>query len=250
MPAPKSAIGSVLDKRFASLFDSLRERRAGEKLQGGAQQAGQGAEAQDRSSVQITVDGGSFAPQSQAFDSPPALLSSLADVAPTVAGYDAPQFVARDEAPQFIAPVDGPQGVGQSHDALRAPSLAPPSWVWVASQALGANLKRLGFEPSTLDDIRVGLIRVLAAGYEKLKLLTRLPASLNPAAPEKVVDDIRVMALAFMMNELLAKSVKDQEEQEQEQENQKQELEIPRSVSNRYKDIPAIIYDPMEVVTT
>jgi hypothetical protein len=59
------------------------------------------------------------------------------------------------------------------------------------------------------------------------------------------------MALAYMMNELLAKTVKDKEESERkEDESQRQDLEIPRSVSNRYRDIPAIIYDPMDVAAT
>ena len=79
------------------------------------------------------------------------------------------------------------------------------------------------------------------------------------------MDDIRVMALAHMMNELLAKSVKDLEKEQEEQQaeeqlnevdklkeedSQKHNFEIPRSVSNRYKDIPAIIFDPTDVTAT
>ncbi len=251
MPAPKSAIGTILDKRFASLFDSLRERRSGAKSQPGAQQAGQGAEGQERGAAQVDIGGSGVALQYQGFDQPPGLLASAAGPAPIAGAYDTPQFVVSDEAPRFIAPADVPQVVDQNQEVLRAPSVPAPSWVWIASQALGANLKRLGFEPSELDDIRVSLIRMLAGDFEKLKLLTRLPASLSPSAPEKVIDDIRVMALAYMMNELLAKTVKDKEESERkEDESQRQDLEIPRSVSNRYRDIPAIIYDPMDVAAT
>jgi len=250
MPTPKSAIGTVLDKRFASLFDSLRERQKGEKQQDGAKQAGEGAASQDRTAANQDIGGLSAAPQFQGLEQPPTLFTSTVDQVPAFAPTDVPQFAGRDDAPQFISPSEQPQSVGQNQEVLRAPSVAPPSWVWIASQALGANLKRLGFEPSELDDIRVSLIRVLAADFPKLKLLTKLPSSLSPAAPEKVIDDIRVMALAYMMNELLTKSVKDLEEQEEQEENQKQDLEIPRSVSNRFKDIPAIVYDPMDVAAT
>jgi hypothetical protein len=250
MPTPKTAIGAVLDERFASLFDSLRERQRGDKQQEGAKLGGQGAESQDRAAASQDIGGLSAGTQAQGVEQPPTLLTSAVDSVPTFAPTDLPQFAVREDAPQFISPSQQPQSVEPNQDVLRAPSVAPPSWVWIASQALGANLKRLGFEPSELDDIRVSLIRVLAADFPKLKLLTKLPSSLSPAAPEKVIDDIRVMALAYMMNELLAKSVKDLEEQEEQEENQKQDLEIPRSVSNRYKDIPAIIYDPMDVAAT
>lgn len=267
MPMPKSAVGTLLDKRFSTLFSSLRsEKRDGAKGESRDSES-QGAQLAGRTSED--------APQLKVADAPrmAAVEESIALAAPTMAPLEvapsmsAPQFVAtNDDAPQFRDP-SGPQNGAQqrSQEVLRAPEVAPPSWVWVASQALGANLKRLGFEPSELDDIRVSLIRVLASEFPKLKLLTKLPSSLSPSAPEKVIDDIRVMALAHMMNELLAKSVKDleKEQEEQQQEEQREEVnklqeedsqkhnfEIPRSVSNRYKDIPAIIFDPTDVTAT
>lgn len=268
MPMPKSAVGTLLDKRFSTLFSSLRsEKRDGAKGESRDSES-QGAQVAGRASED--------APQLKVADAPrmAAVEESIALAAPTMAPLEvapsmsAPQFVAtNDDAPQFRDP-SGPQNGAQqrSQEVLRAPEVAPPSWVWVASQALGANLKRLGFEPSELDDIRVSLIRVLASEFPKLKLLTKLPSSLSPSAPEKVIDDIRVMALAHMMNELLAKSVKDlekEQEEEQQQEEQGEEInqlqeedsqkhnfEIPRSVSNRYKDIPAIIFDPTDVTAT
>lgn len=266
MPVLKSNVGTLLDKRFASLFSSLRnENRDGATGESrdvereGAQLAGRTADdtpqlkAADAARMASVEEGPALAAPTMA----------PLEVAPSIS---APQLVAtNDDAPQFRDP-SGPQSSTQTNqEVLRSPQVAPPSWVWVASQALGANLKRLGFEPSELDDIRVSLIRVLASEFPKLKLLTKLPSSLSPTAPEKVVDDIRVMALAHMMNELLAKSVKDLEKEQEEkqseerfepgdrleeEDSQKHNFEIPRSVSNRYKDIPAIIFDPTDVTAT
>lgn len=275
MPMPKSAVGNILDKRFATLFSSLRsEKRDGAKSESsGGEREGEGAQLAGRTSEDAPQLKPADAPRTTGLEESPAMAAPAMAPLEVTTSIDAPQFVAAsDDAPQFRDPVSQQSGTQPGQEVLRAPEVAPPSWVWVASQALGANLKRLGFEPSELDDIRVSLIRVLAAEFPKLKLLTKLPSSLSPSAPEKVIDDIRVMALAHMMNELLAKSVKDlekeQEEKEkaaeekqveeqqeevntqQEEDSQKHNFEIPRSVSNRYKDIPAIIFDPTDVTAT
>jgi hypothetical protein len=273
MPMPKSAVGTILDQRFASLFASLRgERDEAARLQSrelgvareGADLAGRAVDDLPAIKQSAPLDAGAQRESGAMVAPGPRNPQASAQVG------DVPRFViSGDEAPQFRdVPAQSPSAQ-MDRGPLQAPSASAPSWVWLASQALGANLKRLGFEPSELDDIRVSLIRVLAADYPQLKLLTKLPSSLSPTAPEKVVDDIRVMALAHMMNELLAKSVKDIEEEQlkkecgedgldpaagekliRDEDNQKQNFEIPRSVSNRYRDIPAIVFDPTDVTAT
>ena len=129
---------------------------------------------------------------------------------------------------------------------MRDPAVeqAQPSWVWLLSQLLQTDLKRLGLEPDELDDIRILLIKNEATQVEKMQLLSRLPDSLSPEAVTKIFEDIRTMAagyIAFVLVERVKSEVQAGHEV-------KQLPEVPRSVSSPFFGIPLIDFDPEDIL--
>lgn len=116
--------------------------------------------------------------------------------------------------------------------------------MWMLSQLLKTDLKRLGLEPDELNDIRVFLIKNEAKKYDKLELLSKLPASLSPEAITKIFEDIRTMAagyVAFVTVERLKSALEDEDEM-------KQMPQLPRSISRPFYEIPLVDFDPEEVM--
>ena len=103
-------------------------------------------------------------------------------------------------------------------------------------------------------DLQVELIRDIARQYSSLKTLSRLPDSLDPMAPCKIVDDVRSMALAFILNEVVLRTVKEVQEMRaagaaEDDLHKAPKLSVPRSITTRYVGIPAIEYGPLDLVS-
>jgi hypothetical protein len=122
----------------------------------------------------------------------------------------------------------------------------------VTNQKRVIDLERLGIEPSERMDLQVDMIRQIAATYEKLGLLTRLPDSLHEAHECKKVDDIRTMALVYvarkMMDVASPKEIADENDDGSGGKNKKQRIDFPRSVISPYEGIRPIEFDPAEVL--
>jgi hypothetical protein len=122
----------------------------------------------------------------------------------------------------------------------------------VTNQKRVIDLERLGIEPSERMDLQVDMIRQIAATYEKLGLLTRLPDSLHEAHECKKVDDIRTMALVYvarkMMDVASPKEIADENDDGSGSKNKKQRIDFPRSVISPYEGIRPIEFDPAEVL--
>lgn len=111
--------------------------------------------------------------------------------------------------------------------------------------------ERLGIEPSERMDIQVEIIRQIAASYDKLSLLTHLPASLGAAKECKIVDDIRTMALVYVARSIMDVASPEEialEDGDDEEENQKHLIAFPRSVISPYEGIEPIEFDPMDLL--
>jgi hypothetical protein len=116
-------------------------------------------------------------------------------------------------------------------------------WVWMLSQLLQADLKRLGFEPDELNDIRILLIKKEAGEFDKLKLLSHLPDSLSPDAQAKIFEDIRTMTAGYVAVVMIERA-----KSEIEQGGDGTMHEIPRSISNAFYAIPPIDFDPEDIL--
>ena len=235
---PKSRLGKLITERFEELYDKLGEKVDPAKrreLTAANQDRTEGRETELNSvKSQDSVIGGAAAV--------PGAEQSLVS--------DGPGFQARTagaEAQEISAPL--PRFREESAPQLRSrPSPAvqtgQASWVWMLSQLLQADLKRLGLEPDELDDIRVFLIKSEAAKFDKLELLSKLPDSLSPEAVTKIFEDIRTMAagyIAFVMVER-AKSQGDAEDEV------KQLSQVPRSIVSPFFGIPSFEFDPEEIL--
>jgi hypothetical protein len=129
-------------------------------------------------------------------------------------------------------------------------------WIEVLWQFISAHQKRvldldrLGVEPSERVDLQVDMIRHIAASYEKLGLLTRLPDSLSEARECKMVDDIRTMALVYVARKMMdvASPSEIADADDSPDKKKKQVIEFPRSVVSPYEGIQAIEFDPLELV--
>jgi hypothetical protein len=151
---------------------------------------------------------------------------------------------------QEVARPTGP--VQQLHNEM----IAGNRWIDVLWQFIAAHQKRLvdperlGIEPSERMDIQVELIRQLAASYDKLGMLTRLPDSLSEARELKVVDDIRTMALVYVTRSLMdvASPSEIAGDDEDVSAKKKRAIEFPRSVISPYEGIQPIEFDPMELL--
>jgi hypothetical protein len=234
---PKSRLGKLITERFEQLYDQL-----GEKIDPAKRRELTVAN-QDRT-VSNETDLSRAKSQDLGVGGPTAVPGAEQALV-----SDGPGFQARTagiESQEISAPLPrfreeaAPQQRGQPSPALQT---GQASWVWMLSQLLQADLKRLGLEPDELDDIRVFLIKSEAAKFDKLDLLSKLPDSLSPEAVTKIFEDIRTMAagyIAFVMVER-AKSQDSEDEV-------KQLSQVPRSIVSPFFGIPSFEFDPEEIL--
>lgn len=247
---PKSQTLKVLEDHLARLSEELYvkgEGRSRERLQGS-----DGNE-KDPAFQARAVEGGDTAKQNGLAVGAAEALAQNQDLvrpqeAPSLslgtAGIEQFSFTGGQE----IARPTGP--VQQLHQQLSVGN----RWIDVLWQFIAAQQKRLidperlGIEPSERMDIQVDMIRKIAASYEKLGMLTRLPDSLSEARECKMVDDIRTMALVYVARSIMdvasPKEIADAEDGD----TKKPPIEFPRSVISPYEGIRPIEFDPMELI--
>lgn len=234
---PKSRIGQILRDRLEELYERL-----GDKIDP-AKRRELTAANQDRAvnDSESKLDGPKEAPRdigaASSLGAPVAELNIV--VGASELQQDSPIVERADSipaTPKFRSSTD------QTQQAVS--QAAQTSWVWVLSQLLQTDLKRLGLEPDELNDIRVFLIKSEAAKYDKLQLLSRLPDSLSPEAITKIFEDIRTLAagyVAFVMVEKARSEVEAEGEL-------KQILDLPRSVFSPFYGIKTIEFDPEDIL--
>ena len=240
LPSLKSRIATILEERFEKFYSALK---AQDKL-GSLERVGTliNPEQSERAERQVPPKESILAGAALvkgAFDAGLSEAQRLSPtMAPATAVIEAQNNQARSATPQPSARRDIQQ------QASRSAEVAQHSWVVFASQLIGANLKRLGLEPSEIDDIRLQLVREGAASYEELKRLTRLPDSLDPATEAKILEDIRVMMLGYFAHTLQERILEDIENGVE----VTTALTIPGSIANRLLGIPEIDIEPSKLV--
>ena len=239
LPSLKSRIATILEERFEKFYSALK---AQDKL-GSLERVGtlinpeQSARAERQVQPKESILAGAALVKG-AFDAGLSEAQRLSPtMAPATAVIESQNNQARSATPQPSARRDIQQ------QASRSAEVAQHSWVVFASQLIGANLKRLGLEPSEIDDIRLQLVREGAASYEELKRLTRLPDSLDPATEAKILEDIRVMMLGYFAHTLQERIMEDIENGVE----VTTALTIPGSIANRLLAIPEIDIDPSKL---
>lgn len=239
LPSLKSRIATILEERFEKFYSALK---AQDKL-GSLERVGTliNPEQSERAEPQVPPKENILAGAALvkgAFDAGLSEAQRLSPtMAPATAVIESQNNQARSATPQPSARRDIQQ------QASRSAEVAQHSWVVFASQLIGANLKRLGLEPSEIDDIRLQLVRDGAASYEELKRLTRLPDSLDPATEAKILEDIRVMMLGYFAHTLQERIMEDIENGVE----VTTALTIPGSIANRLLGIPEIDIDPSKL---
>ena len=240
LPSLKSRIATILEERFEKFYSALK---AQDKL-GSLERVGTliNPEQSERAERQVPPKESILAGAALvkgAFDAGLSEAQRLSPtMAPATAVIESQNNQARSATPQPSARRDIQQ------QASRSAEVAQHSWVVFASQLIGANLKRLGLEPSEIDDIRLQLVREGAASYEELKRLTRLPDSLDPATEAKILEDIRVMMLGYFAHTLQERIMEDIENGV----GVTTALAIPGSIANRLLGIPEIDIEPSKLV--
>ena len=250
---PKSQTSKVLEDFLTRLSEELYEKGEGrirERLGGG-----DGASDKDRAFQSLDVGKEGSVP-------PIGLAAANADTMtleqPLVGQQEAPQLTmatAKMESFSFSGNQDlarPASSVQQLHQEI----IAGNRWIDVLWQFIAAHQKRLvdperlGIEPSERMDIQVELIRQLAASYDKLGMLTRLPDSLSDARELKVVDDIRTMALVYVTRSLMdvASPSEIADDNDETSPKKRHTIEFPRSVISPYEGIQPIEFDPMELL--
>ena len=240
LPSLKSRIATILEERFEKFYSALK---AQDKL-GSLERVGTliNPEQSERAERQVPPKESILAGAALvkgAFDAGLSEAQRLSPtMAPATAVIESQNNQARSATPQPSARRDIQQ------QASRSAEVAQHSWVVFASQLIGANLKRLGLEPSEIDDIRLQLVREGAASYEELTRLTRLPDSLDPATEAKILEDIRVMMLGYFAHTLQERIMEDIENGV----GVTTALAIPGSIANRLLGIPEIDIEPSKLV--
>ena len=240
LPSLKSRIATILEERFEKFYSALK---AQDKL-GSLERVGTliNPEQSERAERQVPPKESILAGAALvkgAFDAGLSEAQRLSPtMAPAAAVIEAQNNQARSATPQPSVRRDIQQ------QASRSAEVVQQSWVVFASQLIGANLKRLGLEPSEIDDIRLQLVREGAASYEELKRLTRLPDSLDPATEAKILEDIRVMMLGYFAHTLQERIMEDIENGV----GVTTALAIPGSIANRLLGIPEIDIEPSKLV--
>jgi hypothetical protein len=247
---PKSQTLKVLEDHLNRLSEELYvkgEGRTRERLQ-----SGDGKEA-DPAIQARSVEKGDAAQQNGLVVG---ATESLAQTQELVRSQDAPSRdlgTAEVEKFSFAGAQEVARPTGPAQQLHQQLSIGN-RWIDVLWQFIAAHQKRLldperlGIEPSERMDIQVDMIRQIAASYEKLGMLTRLPDSLSEARECKVVDDIRTMALVYVARSVMdvasPKEIADAEDDE----NKRPIIEFPRSVISPYEGIRPIDFDPLELI--
>lgn len=232
---PSSRLASILEERFAELYERLGEKidPAKRRELTAANQDGQIEEGAKEGPGQYASTGGL------------GINPNVADLnEPTQLAPGGARFSDRGASIESVPRIPKADTIVRERAASQPVAAQQTPWIWVLSQLLKTDLKRLGLEPDELNDIRVFLIKSEAAKYDKLELLSRLPDSLSPEAKTKIFEDIRTLAagyIAFVMIE----RVKSQVENGQEV---KQMPELPRSVVSPFYGVQSIEFDPEEVL--
>lgn len=251
---PKSQTSKVLEDYLTRLSEELyvkREGRIGDRIQGG--ETGESTpELQGRADENSSVG----ARQGGLAADPSAVRVGNQDL---VQPQDAPSLAVGPagienfsfNGSQEVARPTGP--AQQLHHQLNVGN----RWIDVLWQFIVRHQKRildperLGIEPSERMDLQVEMIRQIAATYDKLGMLTRLPDSLSEARECKVVDDIRTMALVYVARSIMdvasPKEIADDDDNN-DSARKSAAIEFPRSVISPYEGIRPIEFDPMDLV--
>lgn len=226
LPSLKSRVAGILDDRFEKFFKAVSDEALGQKA-GSVEQrlAGEPANRDDRTQANVQRTQDAVTLVRGAFD---AAIGEAQKFSPSTAGTESRDNRERPATPQQIS-----RRQAHAKDLAKLVDSAQRSWVTFAAQLIGANLKRLGVEPSELDDIRLHLIREGAASYEELKKLTRLPDSLDPAAELKAVEDIKTLMLAYVVQ-----ATQEQILEDLESDLEKEPLGFSKPLLNRFSGIP------------
>lgn len=252
---PKSQTSKVLEDYLNRLSEELyvkREGRIGERVQQNSDSGGQSPDSQSRATDRageanqkngLAVDASALQAQNQD-------LSRAQDGPALAVGSAEIERFSFKASPEISRPTGPAQ---QLHSELAVGN----RWIDVLWQFIVANQKRildperLGIEPSERMDIQVEMIRQIAATYDKLGMLTRLPDSLSEARECKVVDDIRTMALVYVARSIMdvasPKEIADDDDGKNNTD-KTQYIEFPRSVVSPYEGIRPIEFDPMELI--
>lgn len=240
LPSLKSRIATILEERFEKFYSALK---AQDKL-GSLERVGTliNPEQSERAERQVPPKESILAGAALVKGAFDAGLSEAQRLSPTMAPATAVIESQNNQARSATPQPSARRNIQQQ--ASRSAEVAQHSWVIFASQLIGANLKRLGLEPSEIDDIRLQLVREGAASYEELKRLTRLPDSLDPATEAKILEDIRVMMLGYFAHTLQERIMEDIENGV----GVTTALAIPGSIANRLLGIPEIDIEPSKLV--
>ncbi len=250
---PKSQTSKVLEDFLTRLSEELYvkgEGRVRERLQGGDGDTAQDSAFQSREAgKEGTAPQNGLVPSNVDLAGAEQVLAQQR-IAPELNVGTAKMETFSFAGNQEIARPSGP--VQQLHNEI----IAGNRWIDVLWQFIAAHQKRvvdperLGIEPSERMDIQVDLIRQIAASYEKLGMLTRLPDSLSEARELKVVDDIRTMALVYVTRSLMdvASPSEIAGDDDESVRKMRRAIEFPRSVVSPYEGISPIDFDPMELL--
>lgn len=241
---PRSKLGALIEERLGQLYAEIGEEIDPAKRK-------QNGRIQDRTSASEDLEKQTDLNDAPVVGSSLSTMSTLASNAGL--GTQSATMLQDRTTPteKKLAPPKTP-GAKQPVEKQKATSAQPQqqvevtqqAWMWMLSQLLKTDLKRLGLEPDELNDIRVFLIKNEAKKYDKLELLSKLPASLSPEAITKIFEDIRTMAagyVAFVTVERLKSALEDEDEM-------KQMPQLPRSISRPFYEIPLVDFDPEEVM--
>lgn len=251
---PKSQTSKVLEDFLTRLSEELYvkgEGRIRERLQGGDGETGKEIAFQSRDLPKegMALDNGLVASNVDLTGAEQTLArrQNAPELNVATAKMDAFSFAGNQEVARPTGPVQ------QLHNEI----IAGNRWIDVLWQFIAAHQKRvvdperLGIEPSERMDIQVELIRQIAASYEKLGMLTRLPDSLSEARELKVVDDIRTMALVYVTRSLMDVASPSEiagDDDDESARKKRRTIEFPRSVVSPYEGISPIDFDPMELL--
>lgn len=251
---PKSRLGQLIEERLAQLYNELGEeidpaKRGQRMIPGEPQQADRSiANSDTTADSAAAMTGPASSTQTSALELGNNQLAQSAEFQDRTQLQG--QSVESGRAASQASITSTGDGVQLRQERMRQSRVAQISqnsqinWVWMLSQLLKTDLKRLGLEPDEFDDIRVFLIKNEARKFDKLELLSRLPDSLSPEAVTKIFEDIRTMAagyVAFVMVERVKSDLESGEEV-------KQMPEVPRSVGGAFYGIPLIDFDPEEAL--
>lgn len=241
---PRSKLGALIEERLGQLYAEIGEEIDPAKRK-------QNGRIHDRTSASEDLEKQTGLNDAPVVGSSLGTMSTLASDAGL--GTQSATMLQDRTTPteKKLAPPKTP-GAKQPVEKQKAASAQPQqqvevtqqAWMWMLSQLLKTDLKRLGLEPDELNDIRVFLIKNEAKKYDKLELLSKLPASLSPEAITKIFEDIRTMAagyVAFVTVERLKSALEDEDEM-------KQMPQLPRSISRPFYEIPLVDFDPEEVM--